>query len=99
MHQPVRSSIPTLLLSGTFDTLTSLAGAKAAAARLSHATIVSIPGVGHTASASSPCAQAVIVSFYSAPDRSPDTSCAGALKPATFTSSAEERRKVRYARN
>ena len=31
MHQPVASSIPTLLISGSFDTLTSLAGAKAAA--------------------------------------------------------------------
>lgn len=86
MHEPVASDIPTLLISGTFDTLTSLAGAKAAAARLSHATIISIPGVGHTASAWSPCAQKVIVSFYAAPDRAPDTSCVGALKPATFTS-------------
>jgi pimeloyl-ACP methyl ester carboxylesterase len=84
MHQPVASSIPTLLISGTFDTLTSLAGAKAAAARLSHATIVSIPGVGHTVSPWSRCAQTVIVSFYAAPDRAPNTSCVGALKPASF---------------
>src|SRR6185437_490008 len=47
MRQPVASSIPTLLVSGTFDTLTSLAGAKAAVANLSNATIISIPGVGH----------------------------------------------------
>ena len=85
MHQPVTSSIPTLLISGTFDTLTSLAGAKAAATRLSHATIISIPGVGHTVSAWSPCAQAVIVSFYDTPDHAPDTSCVGALKPSSFT--------------
>ena len=52
MHQPVVSSIPTLLISGSFDTLTSLAGAKAAAAKLSNATIISIPGVGHFVS---PC--------------------------------------------
>ena len=88
MHQPVASSIPTLLLSGSFDTLTSLAGAKAAAARLSHATIISIPGVGHTVSPWSPCAQAVIVSFYATPDHAPDTSCVGALKPSSFTSRA-----------
>jgi pimeloyl-ACP methyl ester carboxylesterase len=86
MHEPVASNIPTLLISGTFDTLTSLAGAKAAAARLSRATIISIPGVGHTVSPWSPCAQKVIVSFYGAPDRAPDTSCIGALKPANFTS-------------
>ncbi len=87
MHAPVASSIPTLLISGTFDTLTSLAGAKAAASRLSRATIISIPGVGHTVSPWSRCAQAVIVSFYTAPRRAPDTSCVGTLKPPTFTSS------------
>lgn len=87
MHQPVASSIPTLLISGTFDTLTSLAGAKAAAARMTHATIIVIPGVGHSVSFSSRCAQAVIVSFLATPD-APNTSCVGALKPAKFTSMA-----------
>ncbi len=86
MHEPVASNIPTLLLSGTFDTLTSLTGAKSAAARLSRATIISIPGVGHTVSYQSSCAQRVIVSFYAAPERALDTSCVGALKPASFTS-------------
>src|SRR6476620_9350048 len=83
MHQPVASSIPTLLISGSFDTLTSLAGAKAAATSLSNATIISIPGVGHFVSPASPCAQAVIVSFLAAPDAL-DTSCVGALKPPIF---------------
>lgn len=78
MHQPVASNIPTLLLSGTFDTLTSLAGAKSAATRLTHKTIVSIPGVGHTVSPWSPCAQKIIASFYDAPERALDTSCASA---------------------
>ena len=87
MRQPVASSIPTLLISGSFDTLTSLAGARAAAARLSNATIISIPGVGHFVSPASPCAQTVIVSFLAAPD-APDTSCVGALKPPSFTSRA-----------
>jgi pimeloyl-ACP methyl ester carboxylesterase len=84
LRQPVASAIPTLLISGTFDTLTSLEWAKAAAARLSHATVISIPGVGHTVSASSPCARAVVVSFYAAPDRAPDTSCVAKLQPARF---------------
>jgi pimeloyl-ACP methyl ester carboxylesterase len=87
MHQPVASSIPTLLISGSFDTLTSLAGAKAAAAKLSNATIISIPGVGHAVSPASPCAQTVIVSFLADPT-APDTSCVGALKPPSFTSVA-----------
>jgi pimeloyl-ACP methyl ester carboxylesterase len=85
MHQPVVSNIPTLLISGTFDTLTSLAGAKAAAAKLSNATIIRIPGVGHAVSSQSPCAQAVVVSFLADP-AAHDTSCVGALKPPSFNS-------------
>jgi pimeloyl-ACP methyl ester carboxylesterase len=84
MHQPVASSIPTLLISGSFDTLTSLAGAEAAAAKLSKATIISIPGIGHVVAPQSPCAQAVITSFLTDPS-TPDTSCVGTLKPPTFT--------------
>jgi pimeloyl-ACP methyl ester carboxylesterase len=86
MHQPISSGIPTLLISGSFDTLTSLAGAKAAATKLSHATIISIPGIGHFVSPASPCAQAVVVSFLADPN-APDTSCVGALKPASFAAS------------
>ncbi len=84
MHQPVVSAIPTLLISGSFDTLTSLAGAKAAAEKLSNATIISIPGVGHGVAPASPCAQAVVVSFFADP-AAPDTSCVGTLKPESFT--------------
>jgi pimeloyl-ACP methyl ester carboxylesterase len=84
MRQPVVSSIPTLLISGSFDSLTSLAGAQAAAAKLSKATIISIPGIGHVVGPQSPCAQTVITSFLTAPG-APDTSCVGTLTPPTFT--------------
>ena len=87
LHQPVASSIPTLLISGSFDTLTSLAGAKAAAASLAKATIISIPGIGHFVSPASPCAQDVVVSFLADPN-APDISCVGTLKPASFASPA-----------
>jgi pimeloyl-ACP methyl ester carboxylesterase len=83
MRQPVASAIPTLLISGTFDTLTSLAGAKAAAVRLSSATIISIPGIGHFVSPNSPCARRVIVSFFRDP-AAPDASCVAGLTPQTF---------------
>ena len=83
MHQPVASAIPTLLISGSFDTLTSLAGARSAAEKLSKATIISIPGIGHFVSPWSPCAQKVIVSFFDDP-AAPDTSCVAGLKPQPF---------------
>ncbi len=85
MHRPVRSGIPTLLISGSFDTLTSLVGAKAAATNLAKATIISIPGIGHFVSPASPCAQEVVVSFLADPN-APDISCVGALKPPSFRS-------------
>src|SRR5215471_323084 len=85
MRQPVASDIPTLLISGSFDTLTSLAGAEAAAARLSKAKIISIPGIGHSVAPQSPCAQTVVVSFLADPS-APDISCVGTLRPPTFTS-------------
>jgi pimeloyl-ACP methyl ester carboxylesterase len=84
MRQPVASSIRTLLISGSFDTLTSLAGAEAAAVKLSEATIISIPGIGHVVAPQSPCAQTVITSFLADPG-TPDTSCVGTLNPPTFT--------------
>jgi pimeloyl-ACP methyl ester carboxylesterase len=83
MREPVASVIPTLLVSGSFDTLTSLAGAKAAAVGLSNATIISIPGIGHFVSPISPCAQRVIVSFFGDP-AAPSTTCVAGLTPQRF---------------
>jgi pimeloyl-ACP methyl ester carboxylesterase len=84
MRQPVASSIPTLLISGSFDTLTSLAGAQAVAAKLPKATIISIPGIGHVVAPQAPCTQTVIAAFLADPV-TPDTSCIGTLKPPIFT--------------
>jgi len=88
MREPLTSSVPTLLISGSFDTLTSLAGAEAVAARLANATVISIPGIGHSVSPASPCAQAVVVSFFADPG-APNTSCVGALRPPSFTASPQ----------
>jgi hypothetical protein len=56
--------------------LTSLAGAEAAAAKLSKATIISIPGIGHVVGPQSPCAQTVVTSFLADPG-TPDTPASG----------------------
>jgi pimeloyl-ACP methyl ester carboxylesterase len=84
VRQPVMSSIPTLLISGSFDAVASLDFAQSVAAGLSKATLISIPGVGHSVIPSSPCAQQVFASFLSDPSK-PDTSCVGPLKPPPFT--------------
>jgi pimeloyl-ACP methyl ester carboxylesterase len=79
VHQPLVSSIPTLLISGTFDAVTSLDFATSVASSLSNATVISIPGIGHFVAPHSLCAQTVIASFLGDPG-APDTSCTGTLK-------------------
>ena len=84
VRQPLVSSIPTLLISGSFDAVASLDFTTSVAASLSKATIISIPGIGHFVLPHSPCAQMAIASFLADPSN-PDTSCVGTLKPPPFT--------------
>jgi pimeloyl-ACP methyl ester carboxylesterase len=83
VREPTVSEIPTLILSGSFDSVTSLAWAYAAAETLPNARIASIPGVGHFVAPESPCAQSVIASFLQRPD-APDTNCVATLRPPIF---------------
>jgi pimeloyl-ACP methyl ester carboxylesterase len=84
VRQPLVSSIPTLLISGSFDAVASLDFTTSVAASLSKATIISIPGIGHFVLPLSPCAQMVTASFLTDPSN-PETSCVGTLKPPPFT--------------
>jgi pimeloyl-ACP methyl ester carboxylesterase len=83
VREPAVSDIPTLILSGSFDSVTSLTWAYAAAEMLPNSRIASIPGVGHFVAPESPCAQAVIASFLLRPD-APDTNCVATLRPPIF---------------
>jgi len=69
-----RSTIPTLVIAGTYDALTSAQTAETVARELPHATSIAIPGVGHFVMPKSPCAQKVMKSFLDNP-ATPDTSC------------------------
>ncbi len=82
-RSPVRSAIPTLLVSGGWDAVTSTGWSKTVAAGLASATVITIPGAGHFVSPGSPCAQAVIASFLQDPAK-PDTECVGTLKAPEF---------------
>ena len=78
-----RSTIPTLLLSGTFDAVTPPSQARIAARTLPNSTVVTIPGVGHDAVAKSRCAQSVLASFLTTPNAA-NTSCVARLHPPTL---------------
>jgi len=83
VREPTVSEVPTLILSGSFDSVTPLAWAYAAAETLPNSRIASIPGVGHFVAPESPCAQSVIASFLLRP-AAPDTNCVATLRPPTF---------------
>lgn len=78
------SSVPVLLLSGTFDQKSGSDFAKDASRTLSRSTSVKIPGITHWVVPQSPCAAKVLASFLARPT-APDTGCVAGLKPAPFT--------------
>lgn len=75
--------IPTLVLAGSFDAITSPQVARGTAEQLPNGTFVSIPGVGHYVTPKSACARSVMASFLDAP-MSPDTSCVAGLEVPAF---------------
>ncbi|MBT2382242.1 alpha/beta hydrolase [Streptomyces sp. ISL-11] len=78
------SSVPAIIISGTFDMKTGASYAKDAARTLSRSTSVLIPGIGHWVVPQSPCAQRVLASFFAGPT-APDTGCVAGLTPQPFT--------------
>jgi pimeloyl-ACP methyl ester carboxylesterase len=83
VREPTVTDIPTLILSASFDAVTPLAWAYAAAETLPNSWIASIPGVGHFVAPESPCAQSIVASFLLRPD-APDTNCVATLRPPSF---------------
>jgi pimeloyl-ACP methyl ester carboxylesterase len=82
-RQVTRSDIPTLVLAGSFDSLTSADSAQYAARTLPNSTYAEIPGAGHVVLNTSRCAGRVFVSFLRNPS-GPDTSCVAALRVPPF---------------
>jgi pimeloyl-ACP methyl ester carboxylesterase len=78
-----QSDIPTLVLAGSFDSLTSSESGRYAARTLPNSTFVEIPGAGHVVLNTSRCAGRVFVSFLRNPDGA-DTSCVAALQVPPF---------------
>jgi pimeloyl-ACP methyl ester carboxylesterase len=78
-----RSDIPTLVLAGSFDSLTSSESARHAASTLANSTFVEFPGVGHVVLNTSRCAGRVFVSFLRHPN-GPNTGCVDGLEVPAF---------------
>ncbi|MFJ3927373.1 alpha/beta fold hydrolase [Streptomyces sp. NPDC090022] len=78
-----RGDIPTLALSGGFDSQTGADNGPYVARTLSRAKVVTVPYEPHVVFASSKCAQEVTVSFFDNP-ASPKTACLNGLKAPAF---------------
>ncbi|MGP3690318.1 alpha/beta fold hydrolase [Streptomyces sp. IBSNAI002] len=81
---PTVSSVPALVISGTFDAKTGASWAQGVARDLSRSTAIQVPGIGHWVVPQSPCAQRVLASFLARPT-APDTDCVDDLEPGEFT--------------
>jgi pimeloyl-ACP methyl ester carboxylesterase len=73
--EPVRSDVPTLLLSGRFDPITPPSWAYEAARGLSQGHHVRFDHAGHGVMDSDACGLQVVLAFLDDPSRPPDASC------------------------
>ncbi|PSJ28492.1 transporter [Streptosporangium nondiastaticum] len=83
IRKVTRSNIPTLALSGGFDSQTGAANGPYVARTLSRATVVTVPYEPHVVFATSRCAQEITTSFFNNPT-APKTACLTTLKPPRF---------------
>ena len=88
MSAPVRSDIPTLILTGYFDDRAPTEHARRIAATLSRAYLVEFPDEGHDARPPA-CHAAIVVQFLEDPTRKPDTSCVATIPPIPFATAWE----------
>ena len=92
-RQPVQSSVPTLLLSGTFDWLTPPAWARDAARYLSASRQVVFRAQGHGVVVQDPCAARLRDSFIEEPDPKRGLPCRADLPP-NFATAYERAREL-----
>jgi pimeloyl-ACP methyl ester carboxylesterase len=85
--EPVRSTIPTLILQGEYDPATPPADGMLAAQTLSRSYFFLFPGVSHgvEASQASSCPHDIIWAFLDHPNEKPDASCIRSLQEPFFT--------------
>ena len=80
--QPVKSDVPTLVLSGQFDPVTPPAWGQMVASTLSKGSYILIPGAGHGSSLTELCPRRLALSFFADPSTTPDSTCTKDMKVA-----------------
>ncbi|MCV7074984.1 alpha/beta hydrolase [Mycobacterium szulgai] len=72
---PALSKVPTLILSGSFDSSTAPQWVREITPGLSNAVALRVPGVGHGVLPTSTCAQTIMTAYLNNPGRDVDQSC------------------------
>lgn len=83
-NTPIYSSIPTLILAGSYDPITPLNAAKLTASRLENSYFFEFPDVGHGVVSSNSCANIIAGVFLDNPSLYPLHPCLGALERPDF---------------
>ncbi|MFE4310370.1 alpha/beta hydrolase [Streptomyces sp. NPDC056891] len=78
------STVPALIITGTFDAKTGASWGPFAGRTLPRSTAVVVPGITHWVVPQEPCAASVLVSFLARPT-APDTRCVAGVVPKPFT--------------
>ncbi len=74
-RQPAASTVPTLILSGTFDASTAPGWVDDVTGGLPNSTVLHFPGSGHGVIPDSSCAQSIMTAFVDEPTPGVDRSC------------------------
>jgi pimeloyl-ACP methyl ester carboxylesterase len=83
--EPVRSTIPTLILQGEYDPVTPPANGMRASQTLSKNYFFLFPGVGHGVSSPYSCPHDITLAFWENPTEKPDASCISSMPEPFFT--------------
>lgn len=87
-YQPVRSSIPTLLLSGDWDGEIGPPEQRQIASYLPNSFSFLFPGIGHFTTTWSDCPGVILGEFVDAPKSKPDSSCITSMPGVDFDPTA-----------
>lgn len=82
--EPVRSTLPVLVLSGTYDPVTTTPEAERVAAELPNGVFVTFDGLGHGIWNEVECATDIVLNYLADPAQELDVSCAADVGPPAF---------------
>jgi pimeloyl-ACP methyl ester carboxylesterase len=85
VREALHTTIPILLLSGSFDAITPPRFARVAKQASPHSQLVVFPGLGHDVLIASECGRSVVDSFLQHPSKGAATGCLSTVKVPAFT--------------